>query len=78
MSDGLVIKNCKFIRELTEGTDTVFGDVYVKDGMIEAILPCGTVSEGGDFQVFDIAGATLMPGMIDAHVHLYMSKNADE
>lgn len=78
MSDGLVIKNCKFIRELTEGTDTVFGDVYVKDGMIEAILPCGTVSEGGDFQVFDIGGATLMPGMIDAHVHLYMSKNADE
>lgn len=77
MDDRLVIKNCKFIQELTEDADIVFGDVWIKDGMIDAVFPCGTLLSEGEFPVIDVKGATLMPGMIDAHVHLYMSKDAD-
>ncbi len=65
----LVIKNCKFVRELTEGTLLSEGDLFIDGGKIANIAPCGTeIPEGSE--VIDAAGATVMPGIIDMHVHL--------
>lgn len=67
-----VIKNCKFIKALTEGVEFESGDVVIKDGLIDAIVPCGTpIAE--EHESVDIEGATLMPGLIDMHVHLFMT-----
>ena len=62
----LMLKNCAFVPFLTEDFDGACGDVLVKDGMIEKILPCGSeVPEGAE--VMDLAGKTLLPGLIDLH-----------
>ncbi|MHB1005241.1 MAG: amidohydrolase family protein [Chloroflexota bacterium] len=43
--------------------------VTIDNGLIQSIAPASAVT-GGDSEVVDLSGATLMPGFIDAHVHL--------
>lgn len=69
-----VIRNCKFIPELTEGTDLAKGDLLFRDGPIEQIAPCGT-DFGKMAQELDACGMTAMPGLIDAHIHLTMTRD---
>ncbi len=45
--------------------------VLVSDGRIEALAPEGDF-DGFDGRRVDCRGATLMPGLIDCHVHLTM------
>ena len=53
-------------------TDPV--DVLVRDRLIERISAEAITTEGdGNVLVVDGGGRTLMPGMIDAHVHIVMS-----
>lgn len=44
--------------------------VVVEDGRVTRIAPSGTFSIASGTQVLDCQGRTLMPGLIDAHVHL--------
>ncbi|SQF98796.1 amidohydrolase [Paucimonas lemoignei] len=58
--------------------DVVKGDllggleVVIEGGRISAVQPQGTAPEA-DAQVFDLDGRTLMPGLIDCHVHVLAS-----
>lgn len=63
----LLIKNCSFVPELTEGYAGTCGDVLVEDGKIAAI---GENLTDAEARVLDIGGKTLIPGIIDMHVHL--------
>ena len=66
----LYLKNCRFVPFLTEGTDLAEGDILVNGDKIEKILPLGSeVPE--DARVMDLKGKTLLPGLIDLHVHLF-------
>ena len=42
-------------------------EVVVRAGRIEAIVETGSTDEG---EILDLSGMTLLPGLIDAHVHL--------
>ena len=42
--------------------------VLVKDGLIASVS--ATPIDRGDATVVDVGGRTLMPGLIDAHVHI--------
>src|SRR5436309_10109523 len=47
-------------------------DVLVSDGRIRAIKPTGTLTiDPQQTQVYPLAGMTLLPGLIDCHVHLF-------
>jgi imidazolonepropionase-like amidohydrolase len=46
------------------------GSVVVEGNIITAVLPAGTETWSPDAQVIDVAGKTIMPGLIDMHVHL--------
>jgi len=50
--------------------------VLVSDGRIAAVGPASDF-EGFDGEVVDTTGATLMPGLIDCHVHLCLGGEAD-
>jgi imidazolonepropionase-like amidohydrolase len=50
--------------------------VLVENGRIAALAPAGEF-EGFDGEVIDTAGGTLMPGLIDCHVHLVYGGEAD-
>jgi len=47
-------------------------DVLVADGLIRRIAPQQPAPEG-PCQIVDCAGRVLMPGLIDAHVHVYLA-----
>ena len=65
----LVLRNCRFIPFLTEGSGLTQGDVQVIDGKIAAIAPAGAAFPG-DGEELDVQGATVMPWLIDIHMHL--------
>jgi imidazolonepropionase-like amidohydrolase len=44
--------------------------VRVREGRIERVDPAGTVPPPSGIRVIDGAGRTLLPGFVDAHVHL--------
>ena len=68
----LLLKNCKLIPFLTEGTELTEADVLVDGSKICEILPAGTGKDGDCEQVIDLQGKTLLPGLIDMHTHLTM------
>jgi imidazolonepropionase-like amidohydrolase len=49
--------------------------VCVKDGKISSVGPAAELST--DMEVVDLGDVTLLPGLIDAHVHLVWSASAD-
>jgi imidazolonepropionase-like amidohydrolase len=51
------------------------GAVLVEDGHIVSVGPAGTLPSEGE--VVDLGDATLLPGLIDAHVHLVWSASAE-
>jgi len=68
-----VLKNCKLVADLTEGWQSETADIVIENHVIKEILPRG--GEYTDCQVMDLRGKTLLPGLIDAHVHLFMGKD---
>lgn len=51
------------------GIDGSF-DLLVRSGEIEAVEPAGTIGPTASAAVIDAAGCWVVPGLIDAHVHL--------
>jgi imidazolonepropionase-like amidohydrolase len=51
-------------------------NVLVEDNLIAAVGPSMTLPEGAE--VIDGSGRTLMPGLMDAHVHLALVRRPDE
>src|ERR1041385_2274650 len=46
--------------------------VLVRGNKIEAVGPANEVKAPADAKVIDLAGITLMPGLIDAHSHILL------
>jgi imidazolonepropionase-like amidohydrolase len=53
------------------------GEVLVDGTRIEGIGPRATCPVDEDVEVVDLPGCTIMPGMIDAHVHLGFDRSID-
>ena len=79
----LLLRNVVIVPLDAESEATGAGaahDVLIRDGKIAAIAPRGTLTiptvEGG--KVIDGGEAFLLPGLIDAHVHLRQAEQLDE
>src|SRR5216684_6178950 len=46
--------------------------VVVKGERIESVGPSADIQVSSDARVIDLPGATLLPGLIEAHSHLYL------
>ena len=69
----LVLKNARLIPTLTEGYDGQTADVIVDGARIHELRPCGGRYE--DCETLDLDGKTLLPGMLDLHMHMYFSSD---
>lgn len=73
--DSFIIKNVHVITG--DGTEAVDRNVYVSKGIIEDISAEPIVKKG--VQIIDGEGKTLMPGLIDSHVHIQgMNSRSEE
>lgn len=60
------------------GDDLRPADLVCDDGTVTGVLPRGTARPVRDDDVdVDLGGATVLPGLVDAHVHLVWSGNTD-
>lgn len=69
----VVIKNARLVSYLTEGWNGGLADIIVEGRQIQQILPAGETEFPCDAEVLDAAGKTVLPGMMDLHMHLYYS-----
>lgn len=71
MNNAYIFKNGKLLDprqgRLLDGYEVVIKDGYVQDVRQGAVDCAGA-------QVIDLRGRTVMPGLIDAHVHIYMNE----
>ena len=72
---GYIIKDVHII--VGDGTELFHQNVYVRDGVIKEIS--GQEISVKAAQLIDAAGKTLMPGLIDSHVHIQgLNNRSDE
>lgn len=71
----MILKNCRLIPELCEGTELQTADIRIDGKKIAEILPAGGEYEEGE-EVLDLNGATVLPGLFNCHEHLYFTKNS--
>jgi imidazolonepropionase-like amidohydrolase len=65
-----IVLHAAHLLDVETGRLQTPGEVRVEG---ERIVAAGTaVEHGPDAEVIDLGGATLMPGLIDAHVHLFL------
>jgi allantoinase len=57
------------LRVPLEGNDTEQVELVVNDGRIEEVLPADSSTAAGEEEWIDLAGALVLPGVIDGHVH---------
>ena len=50
-------------------------DILVRDNRISAVGRRGTVPVPDDAEIIDVSGATVVPGFVDTHAHLRVSRN---
>ncbi|KEQ99274.1 hypothetical protein AUEXF2481DRAFT_36590 [Aureobasidium subglaciale EXF-2481] len=55
---------------IVTATDVIPCCIGIKDGKIHTLAPAFTSEEVGDARIIDAEGAYVMPGGVDAHVHL--------
>lgn len=68
MTTATLIRDGRVI-DPASGIDGDF-DLLVQGGEIEALEPAGTIADTAGARVLDAAGCWVVPGLIDAHVHL--------
>lgn len=71
MGNRIVLKGARLLdpRQDSLGPRT---DILIEDGKISQVAE--RIDATGDAQSIDLSGLTVMPGLIDAHVHIYMNE----
>jgi imidazolonepropionase-like amidohydrolase len=59
------------------GESIANGEVLIDGQVIKSIGAAGSVPIGNGIEIVDLTGCTLMPGMIDSHVHLGFDRTVD-
>ena len=71
-----VVLHAAHLLEIATGTTVTPGEVLIEGERIAAVGR--TVEHPAGARIVNLAGATLLPGLIDAHVHLFLHPGAED
>lgn len=72
-------KNYKVGEELKNVGLLTEHSIIIEDGIIKDIIPNNSVKNLSEYEVIDVTGKTILPGLIECHTHLAFAGNrADE
>ena len=74
--DKTVVLHAAHLLDVVHGSLTTPAEVLVKGDKIAEVGP--SVSHPAGVEVIDLGDTTLMPGLIDAHVHLFLHPGAED
>lgn len=69
----LVLRNARILPELVEGFEGNTADIVIDNGIIEEIKEAKTAAIPEGAELVDLSGKTLIPGLIEGHLHLDLS-----
>lgn len=67
----LLLRNATLVATM-DGDEIPGGGVFARDGFIEAVGPTSELPASAE-EVVDLAGHVLLPGLVNAHHHLYQT-----
>ena len=73
-----IVLHAAHLLDVARGSLVSPGDVLIEGDRIAAVMNIALFSYPPDARVIDLGSATLMPGLIDAHVHLFLHPVLDE
>lgn len=65
-----VVVTADHLVDVTSGKTVDYPAVFITDGRITSVADARTVKWGSDVKHIDLSGQTILPGLIDMHVHL--------
>ncbi len=65
----VALRGARVVTMNGDGAVLEDADIVVRDNRIQGVGPRGSVNIPGDARVFDMAGATIVPGFVDTHAH---------
>jgi imidazolonepropionase-like amidohydrolase len=71
-----IVLRAAHLLDIETGNITTPGEILVRGDRIAAVGPSVTHSDGA--QIIDLGDTTLLPGLIDAHVHLFLHPGAED
>jgi imidazolonepropionase-like amidohydrolase len=75
-SSSVYVLHAAHLLDVAQGALVTPGEVLVRGNKIAQVGP--TVEHPAGARVIDLGDATLMPGLIDAHVHLFLHPGAED
>src|SRR5580698_7530540 len=71
-----IVLHAARLLDVESGLITAPGEILIEG---EAIKEVGAkVARPADAEIIDLGGSTLLPGLIDAHVHLFLHPGAED
>lgn len=72
----LLLKNAKILTGARNGTEVIYGDVFLEKGLIKAVgyVPPDMLDQP-DLHIEDVDGAWVSPGLVDLHSHIGVSSS---
>src|ERR1700678_2986484 len=71
-----IVLHAAHLLEVDTGRTLTPGEILVEGELIVAVG--GSVQHPSGAEVIDLGDATLLPGLIDAHVHLFLHPGAED
>ena len=72
MTENKILLQNANVLDVYKGESRLNHDVYIQGNTIKEVCPTGQLSLEEDVEIVDCTGQTIMPGIMDCHVHLCM------
>ncbi len=71
-------KNYKIGKELSDIGLLHSHSIVIEDGLIKDIISNNSLNNRSDFEIIDVSGKTVLPGLVECHTHLAFAGNRSD